>query len=427
MKIFVTKEPQQVYPGSHPAISLKLDPWNDYGFQTTYFATLWDEERNAHDLGQVKIIQSGLTPGQQDLGVVHEDGLPREFASLGASFDYYEQLASHPRLGCEVLKSLRDLAVDQVRYERFRNQHAYSASLVRLAPAKDALRRVQSLVRGLEDSRDKPESQLSSLEAAWAMRNSTDRVLRIADGVLAAIRVAASQALAAEFSGPLKVQFSPLQTPKKVLAPSTIEFDFSGPTELSNNLIAIVGPNGTGKTTLLAELALAIFFGKNAQAVVGTENWGEVQFSSGSVSDVVFISYSAYDSFEIPQRQELATDAKAELEQQGYVYVGLRQLNGENRDPSSKDRRHTLKSIRDIEDEFSDTLERLNRRGGDAIGGPRLADRRAIFASAAKQLLEDPSLSQRNPPAGAALLLRGSQVRDRPYGCAYRQSGNLPA
>jgi hypothetical protein len=114
MKVFVTRDPH-AYPGSHPAITLKPDLWDDYGFKTTFSAMRWVDRTTAHDLRQVKIMRFGMESGRPDLEPVYDNGLPDDYASLGADFDYYERIADLRQFGVQILEVLRDLAVDASR------------------------------------------------------------------------------------------------------------------------------------------------------------------------------------------------------------------------------------------------------------------------------------------------------------------------
>lgn len=386
MKVFVSTDPQ-AYPGSHPAVSLFPDSWDDYGFKTTYHVKLWTDERTFVDLQTVKIMRSQMKSGRADLAPAYDDGLPDEYASLGTDIDYYSKVSELQVLGRQVLSALRDVAVDPDRYERFRYEHAFEASLTRLSPAQDALKRMRRTYQQPIRPGENPEAQKSAETLGITQEN--DRL----DSILNQLRTDIETEPRLD-GGPLILEFTPAQSASKRLEPPTIIFDFDGPAELPRSLIAVIGPNGTGKTTLLADLAFALFFGMSPNQETNDQA-GKATISSGSVRDLIFISYSAYDNFEIPQDQVLVEDAKTELERQGYIFVGLRKLDIPDDLVAPQDKRRTLKSISEIDKEFVDVVGRLTSTGGSATD-----NRRAIFASAVKELFEDPSFAQMATLAG---------------------------
>lgn len=227
------------------------------------------------------------------------------------------------------------------------------------------------------------------------MTQSEIAALRIAAGLVEGDLLAAAGERPSTAVLPLALAFAPVLGPNQQFEPSELVIDFAGPSELPGNLVALVGPNGTGKTTLLSGLALAIFFGNE-----GKEPRGTVTIRSGSVRDVIFVSFSAYDSFEIPRAQELSGNARAELASQGYVYVGLRKLSHEEAETEQRERTHTLKSVREIDEEFLHLLDRL--KAVDTSSTRSTApDRQALFVQAMAALFEDPSMQAmaKLPPA----------------------------
>ncbi|MEZ8046978.1 AAA family ATPase, partial [Vibrio sp. 10N.237.312.C02] len=86
-------------------------------------------------------------------------------------------------------------------------------------------------------------------------------------------------------------------------------FDFDSRIPIKSRINVIIGENGTGKTTYLADLALSLS---------GRKNKGVFTEHRPSFSKVISASFSAFDTFEIP----------AEKKTFSYKYCGLRNKDG---------------------------------------------------------------------------------------------------
>jgi len=378
MKIYVVDR-RDFVPDEFPSLTLDPDKWDDFGFKTTFFVTLWKSPIERVDLLDVKIARMGMTSGPPILPSVNQDALPEDCGSLGANYDYYKRVRSLGyALSRAIFLGLRDLAFDPDRRSMFEREPepAYQSSLLRLPPARDALDRMILENRQTTEAAREPQQIIVEARIDGIHLQEDAGTGLVGEGLRAEEQDLRSEAL--------RILFAPPARKDRRFAPEKIDFNFAGPSELPSNLIALVGPNGTGKTSLLAELALSVFFGPrtpNGQAT------GTLDIATGAVRDVIFISYSAYDSFEIPQGQELGADARDDLARQGYVYVGLRKLTADDQ-PDSRTREHHLKSIQEIDDEFSATLDRLR-----VIENIYREDRETLFAGALRRLLKDPSLA----------------------------------
>jgi hypothetical protein len=80
------------HKSKEPLVILIQDDWDDYGFQTTFHATVVTES-GALELGTVKILhinqESGPTPIESSFTLLSE-----EYCSLGQTMSYYETLRS---------------------------------------------------------------------------------------------------------------------------------------------------------------------------------------------------------------------------------------------------------------------------------------------------------------------------------------------
>jgi predicted ATPase len=391
MNIYIV-ERRSFVPEQFPSITLHPDKWDDFGFKTTFFATFWESEVRSVDLLDVKIMRIGMAGETYTplLGSFNEDALPEDCASLGANYDYYKRVKSlGEKLSQSIFRSMRDVAFDSDRRSMVESEPAYQSSLLRLRPARDALNRM--ILESAKSSETASESPRSAGEAEAAPDRTDEvpqqaKILENDADEIALVDAAESPTDRETLVGALRILFSPLKRADRHFIPERIDFDFAGPPELPSNLIALVGPNGTGKTTLLAELALTMFFGS---AIPDGQPAGSLDIPSGAVRDVIFISYSAYDSFEIPQGQELGEDARDDLARQGYVYVGLRKLESDEL-ADGRNREHRLKSIQELDDEFASNVHRLS---DDLAPKFDRQNRMVLFASALRTLILDPSFA----------------------------------
>jgi len=157
----------------------------------------------------------------------------------------------------------------------------------------------------------------------------------------------------------------------------------------------IIGYNGTGKTALLANLAMV------CNADLEKRRDPEFQRNRGVIVDdpdlrfgaIITVSYSAFDTFDVPDR---TADQRKQLERAGevfgYVYCGLRSLDVSDLPPSPQlgDRLNRLKSIEEITGELQKSLTR-------ALATPR----RVMLMRAIEPLMREPSFQRADFDAAA--------------------------
>lgn len=113
------------------AAFLIRDNWDDYGFKTTFSLIYFDKDGERIDIGEVKIMQSGMTGGYTPMEGAF-DVLPSDYGSLGQSQDYYETLLQLDEdIRIEILDGLRDMIWNQDTRDEIGNEDAYSVSLTR--------------------------------------------------------------------------------------------------------------------------------------------------------------------------------------------------------------------------------------------------------------------------------------------------------
>ncbi len=90
--------------------NLVQDNWDDFGYKTTFQATLHLSKTESIELGNVKILHKDQTKGFTEMPSTFER-LGREYASTGGDTSYYEKLlAVRKTLAREYLRGIRDLA-----------------------------------------------------------------------------------------------------------------------------------------------------------------------------------------------------------------------------------------------------------------------------------------------------------------------------
>jgi predicted ATPase len=291
-----------------------------------YVASIRTAERSTA-LGQVKILQKGQTAGRPVLEKRFNE-LSSDYCSLGQDIEYYEKLMDLPEdLRREYLEAIRDAAFDPAIEGAFADEPGWQTSLLRFGQAVNALSAGRQLLHGNELRSDQ-----MSFRYDWTR-----------DGV---------------------------STP--------IPFEFDDSTDLPGRCRALIGYNGVGKTTLLADLALTASSGSNPRA--GSRDPSVISGKDTTFGAVITIAYSAFDTFltpEDPSAMVAEDDGQPSTDIPnaffGYVYCGLRRRN-----------HLELKSIEEIQSEFADALYAAGRResGGHLIAAFETLSREPSFGQA---------------------------------------------
>lgn len=302
-----------------PHVVLVQDNWDDYGYKSTFYATLYMSADESHDLGNIKIIEVGRSGGYTEMPKQPFDKLPAGYASLGASLDYYEEIY---KLGKDVFvpyfRGLRDVAFDDAIKASVEDSEAYRVSLMRFG--------------GAERTIDDAARLLRAPVLRTRKRNSGFRV---------------------KFKTRMGRHSNPF----------TIDFDFRRRGRLPNRINALIGYNGTGKTRLLSNLAIvASGYGYGSKEDVLDNAAGRFVGTAPPFKTVVVVSYSAFDTFVIPGRTE---QEKERLQDKGeifgYVYCGLRERS--DADVPDGEQAYRLRTPAEIEAEFLSALVRIREAG----------------------------------------------------------------
>lgn len=325
-----------------PHAVLVQNNWDDYGYKTTFNATLKLSAQNEIELGNLKILRSdqqgGYTPMPRDAF----ETLGPDYCSLGGTLDYYEELFKQGRQIYQAyLAALRDVTFSDDVKARFEDLEGFKVSLLRFGGAE----------RTIADA-----TRLFARHAPAAKRRGGGFLVKFKTNV------------ADEANN------------------FTIEFDFRRHGGLPNRINALIGYNGTGKTRLLSNLAIvASGYGLARKEDFLERRAGRFVGNPPPFKTVVVVSYSAFDTFVIPGQTEIE---KARLRDEGaifgYVYCGLRERDDVAEEGfNGRVQKYRLRTSEEIEADFLNALGRIHE-----------AERREEFLAILKPLLSDASFQR---------------------------------
>lgn len=306
-------------------VLLRSDTWDDFGFKTLYEVSIGPlgESSKPVILGNVKVIRKGKNKGPTDLPDEFTE-LGDGYCSLGQSSDYYEKLYTLPDLEriC-FLNAMKDVTFDSEVKESFKSHPAWETSLLRFGEADNALKVGELLSQG-----QKKQRGIANFTFNWAHHDEE----------------------------------------------SAVSFNFNDGSPLPGRFNAIVGYNGSGKTSLLADLAMTI---SRSNVESRSEIRSELKGEDATFASVIAISYSAFDKFDTPASLESSSEVHGDF---GYTYCGLRKIGPKSNDTESSQ----LKSIDEIESDFAESL---------TISGNRSSSREHLV-SAFRVLAREPSFGR---------------------------------
>lgn len=378
-----------IYPPSRKILSaidgqvgLQQDNWDDYDFKTTY--GLYYRPSKSADLlyvGGVKILKLGQKE-REPLQISNPfDRLDDQWCSVGADLDYYDRLSKIDGSDRHIiLEALRDVVANPALIPEFQNELGWRKSLFRDNSRWD---------RFLDDAAavyNKDFSKLATLGMPFSFRPNAN-----------------SDVLPLDFSAP---QVPSYYQEMRKLGPSKKDV------LLPQRIVALIGRNGSGKSTLLSRLSHVAFASGSAREQKAIRNLGAFDPIEINFSRIITISYSAFDSFDVPglegrDRVQIAKDIAAG--QGRFAYCGLRDISAEmeereigakSADSSTTARKAItrLKSIEALASEFERYVTMINNGG-----------RRALFRSALKPLLSEPSFAQRGDEGDAEFIINEPQ------------------
>lgn len=276
--------------------------WNDYGFTTSFFLLVYDQQQ-WQEIGGVKIGQ--LTMPEKS----YQPQLPDRFAafdensfSLGQSDEYYarlEQLGPDQRQA--VLLALRDIAFDLDLFAQVAELRVSSKSLLRdFTPTE---------VRG----------QLHRLARGGARLTEYNFVYQLG------------------------------QPEGGSANPAPLTFAVTPEAQPPTNIHVLIGRNGVGKTHLLHDMTRQLLATprRSSRSAFGFQDPSEQE--PAAFANLVSVTFSAFDPFiELAEQSRKGQDLR-------YAYIGLR------RDRATGPGKGTPKSERMLAREFAQSLEACQR------------------------------------------------------------------
>jgi predicted ATPase len=298
---------------------LEKDDWDDYSFRTSFDLTIFDAEGRRFDLGHVKIGYKGQAVPEVRSATYTASYLPPFFETLddifsvGQDVEYYKKLLTIAvELRVEILKGLKDVAFDLNILNDVCNEEVFISSLRRdeADPIKEVKTKFREILGG------------------------------------ASVRT--------PFNFKYKIKNVELQ------------FDTEVNDSPPSNIHVLIGRNGAGKTTLLNSMA-SCYLNSNYEGyrTIGTDYGGfytkdifnDTPVSKDYFFSVVFVSFSAFDSFEYPEEYVNALQ-EGDVEGDTFSYIGLK-----TKKSLIKNSEQTLKNKSALNDEFIKSLQECFRFG----------------------------------------------------------------
>lgn len=258
---------------------LSANNWDDYGFKTLFYLTVYDDKKEKVEIGNVKIGYKGQELGwtKENLPPVFSE-LNENFFSLGQDYEYYQNIYEKlsPEIAEILLRCLRDVAGDEDIFQIAIDEESFKTSLLRdvsIGSIKDQYRRIL-----------KGDAPLTKYHFSYNRSASTKK---------------------SEIN--LDFLVKPNSTP---------------PT----NIHVLIGRNGVGKTTLLNDVVTSIIEDDvDSNQVGAVYDYGNKFFSEEKIdneyfSSVISVSFSAFDPFKPP------TDRADRSEGTCFFYIGLKNI-----------------------------------------------------------------------------------------------------
>lgn len=355
--------PDQRHTPQFPTrFALKRSDWDDYGFKIFYQLYRRNDEREDDPdlVGSLRVLFSGGYENNQMAIDEDFDSLPQTACSVANSLDYYERVSALPSEERDwLMESLNDLAANPSLRTEAANFENYHKSLFRDVEDVDGFLEDASAILRSDFSQLPDLSEPFSFQVAgW------------------------DDAIEFNFDGP-DDEWSQWQTERMGVAGPRVV--------LPRRIAVLIGRNGCGKSTLLSRLARVAFAKPSDRKLDRMQALGEISPPEFGFTRIISISYSAFDSFQIPgldDSERLQISKDIENGSGRFIFCGLRDIAAElgssdDVDESEQpDRRSStrLKNLSDLAQEFQELLAIINEK-----------DRISVFQDGLEVILADAS------------------------------------
>lgn len=321
-----------------PFVLLSQSDWDDYGYKTVFDVTLYIQNTKK-ELGVIKIMREDQEGGFTSMPPSPFTELGNKYCSFGGKIEYYEAMfLLGPQVYDEYFKAIGDIVYDEVRRARFEHLEGYKVSLLRFSDAESTIR----------------DASLMFAQPEQPVRDTT-------------------------YSDGFKINFR--TTAADGALPFVTSFDFTRNESLPHRTNVVIGYNGTGKTVLMSNLAIAASkYGYDNKEDALRKSAGDFVGTPPPIRTVIVISYSAFDRFVIPRPREI-DDLRSRSDNAvlGYTYCGLRERVDEGNTDSTE---YRLRTPHEIDQDFAYSVARVTNAGRTEILGSLL---RTLFMDASFQ------------------------------------------
>ena len=233
-------------------IVLKTDNWDDFGYRTTFQGVFYDSQGIKQELGTVKIAMAVTNEG--DFSGRTSDYLDSEFNSLPDNFySLWQTAEAYKRvLECEkkchfdILKSLNDISLNPDIYEKYKDEDVLNKSLFRAVTYSLYMTQFRRIARG--------ESILTPYNFSYVIKNDNP-----------------------------------------VVDDCALDFMVCPDSLPPTNIHAVIGSNGTGKTTLIKNMIKSIYKNDNKSGMFTYTDTSDDETSI--FENIICISLNPFDNY----------------------------------------------------------------------------------------------------------------------------------
>lgn len=292
---FKVKDRYSRRPACANTAYLVRDSWDDFGFKTTYNLVVFDKSAQRFNLGYVKIARIDQQYSNEATEIPDEfEELDNCYFSLGQGDEFYQEVGNfEASFKTALLTSIQDVVFDLEKWNTVKHLEVTRKSLLRGVTSKSIEGQYRRLLSG--------EARLTEYKFS--------------------------------FSASLK-------------DPNHLSFEIEPESTPPTNIHVLIGRNGTGKTHLLRSMLLSAI---NSHKSHSHGIFQSEETEGDLFANIVFVSFSAFDEFEIPQERANSADKI------GFSFIGLSKPVNGNKKPK------TPKGLKELRSEFISAISKCQR------------------------------------------------------------------